>query len=234
MHMPKQGKKYRDALEKVPQGLKLQADEALELVRELSFARFDETVEVATRLSVDPRKADQIVRGTVVLPHGTGKAVRVLVIADGEKAQEATDAGADFVGSDYVQKIQEGWLDFDVVVATPDQMGKVGPLGRVLGPRGLMPTPKAGTVTFDVGRAVSEIKAGKIEYRVDKTGNVHAPIGRVSFELGQLSENLAAIMDSIVRARPAAAKGTYVQSVTVASTMGPGVPVDANLYRRRA
>jgi large subunit ribosomal protein L1 len=232
--MPKQGKKYRDALEKVPQGLKLQADEALELVRELSFARFDETVEVATRLSVDPRKADQIVRGTVVLPHGTGKAVRVLVIADGEKAQEATDAGADFVGSDYVQKIQEGWLDFDVVVATPDQMGKVGPLGRVLGPRGLMPTPKAGTVTFDVGRAVSEIKAGKIEYRVDKTGNVHAPIGRVSFELSQLSENLAAIMDSIVRARPAAAKGTYVQSVTVASTMGPGVPVDANLYRRRA
>jgi len=231
--MPKQGKKYRDALEKVPQGLKLQADEALELVRELSFARFDETVEVATRLSVDPRKADQIVRGTVVLPHGTGKAVRVLVIADGEKAQEATDAGADFVGSDYVQKIQEGWLDFDVVVATPDQMGKVGPLGRVLGPRGLMPTPKAGTVTFDVGRAVSEIKAGKIEYRVDKTGNVHAPIGRVSFELSQLSENLAAIMDSIVRARPAAAKGTYVQSVTVASTMGPGVPVDANLYRRR-
>jgi large subunit ribosomal protein L1 len=234
MHMPRHGKKYRDALEKVPQGIKLQPDEALDLVRELSFARFDETVEVATRLSVDPRKADQIVRGTVVLPHGTGKAVRVLVIADGEKAQEATDAGADYVGSDYVQKIQEGWLDFDVVVATPDQMGKVGPLGRVLGPRGLMPTPKAGTVTFDVGRAVSEIKAGKIEYRVDKTGNVHAPIGRVSFEPSQLSENLAAIMDSIVRARPAAAKGTYVQSVTVASTMGPGVPVDPNLYRRRA
>lgn len=234
MHMPRHGKKYRDALEKVPQGIKLQPDEALDLVRELSFARFDETVEVATRLSVDPRKADQIVRGTVVLPHGTGKAVRVLVIADGDKAQEATDAGADYVGSDYVQKIQEGWLDFDVVVATPDQMGKVGPLGRVLGPRGLMPTPKAGTVTFDVGRAVSEIKAGKIEYRVDKTGNVHAPIGRVSFEPSQLSENLAAIMDSIVRARPAAAKGTYVQSVTVASTMGPGVPVDPNLYRRRA
>lgn len=231
--MPKQGKKYRDALEKVPQGLKLQPDEALELVRELSYARFDETVEVATRLSVDPRKADQIVRGTVVLPHGTGKAVRVLVIADGEKAQEATAAGADFVGSDYVQKIQEGWLDFDVVVATPDQMGKVGPLGRVLGPRGLMPTPKAGTVTFDVGRAVSEIKAGKIEFRVDKTGNVHAPIGRVSFDVERLSENLSAFMDSIVRARPAAAKGAYIQSVTVTSTMGPGVPVDPNLYRRR-
>jgi large subunit ribosomal protein L1 len=232
--MPKQGKKYRDALEKVPQGLKLQPEEALELVRELSYARFDETVEVATRLSVDPRKADQIVRGTVVLPHGTGKAVRVLVIADGEKAQEATAAGADFVGSDYVQKIQEGWLDFDVVVATPDQMGKVGPLGRVLGPRGLMPTPKAGTVTFDVGRAVSEIKAGKIEFRVDKTGNVHAPIGRVSFDVERLSENLSAFMDSIVRARPAAAKGAYIQSVTVTSTMGPGVPVDPNLYRRRA
>jgi large subunit ribosomal protein L1 len=218
----------------VPQGLKLQPDEALELVRELSFARFDETVEVATRLSVDPRKADQIVRGTVVLPHGTGKPVRVLVIAEGEKAQEAKEAGADYVGSDFVQKIQEGWLDFDVMVATPDQMGKVGPLGRVLGPRGLMPTPKAGTVTFDVGRAVSDIKAGKIEFRVDKTGNVHAPIGRVSFEIEKLSENLSAFMDSIVRARPAAAKGTYVQSVTVTSTMGPGVPVDPNLYRRRA
>lgn len=232
--MPKQGKKYRDALEKVPQGLKLQPHEALELVRELSYARFDETVEVATRLSVDPRKADQIVRGTVILPHGTGKPVRVLVIADGDKAQEARDAGADFVGSDFVQKIQEGWLDFDVMVATPDQMGKVGPLGRVLGPRGLMPTPKAGTVTFDVGRAVSDIKAGKIEYRVDKTGNVHAPIGRVSFEVEKLAENLTAFMDSVVRARPAAAKGTYVQSVTVTSTMGPGVPVDPNLYRRRA
>ncbi len=232
--MPKQGKKYRDALEKVPRGVRFQPDEALELVRELSFARFDETVEVATRLSVDPRKADQIVRGTVVLPHGTGKEVRVLVIADGDKAQEAKEAGADFVGSDYVQKIQEGWLDFDVMVATPDQMGKVGPLGRVLGPRGLMPTPKAGTVTFDVGRAVSEIKAGKIEYRVDKTGNVHAPIGRVSFDVNQLAENLGAFMDSVVRARPAAAKGSYVQSVTVASTMGPGVAVDPNLYRRRA
>jgi large subunit ribosomal protein L1 len=232
--MPKQGKKFRDAQEKVPKGARLQPDQALELVKELSFARFDETVEVATRLSVDPRKADQIVRGTVVLPHGTGKDVRVLVIAEGEKAQEARDAGADFVGSEFVQKIVEGWLDFDVVVATPDQMGKVGPLGRVLGPRGLMPTPKAGTVTFDVGRAVSEIKAGKIEFRVDKTGNVHAPIGRVSFGIAQLSENLNAFMDSVVRARPAAAKGSYVQSVTVSCTMGPGVAVDPNLYRRRS
>jgi large subunit ribosomal protein L1 len=232
--MPKQGKKYRDALEKVPRGIKLAPEEAIGLVRELSFARFDETVEVATRLSVDPRKADQIVRGTVVLPHGTGKTVRILVVAQGDKAQEARDAGADFVGVDFLEQIQGGWLDFDVMVATPDLMGKVGPLGRVLGPRGLMPTPKAGTVTFDVARAVSEIKAGKIEFRVDKTGNVHAPIGRVSFEVAQLMENLTAFMDSVVRARPAAAKGSYVQSVTVASTMGPGVAVDPNLYRRRS
>jgi large subunit ribosomal protein L1 len=233
--MPKQGKKYLDAREKVPRGVRFQPDDALTLVKDLAFARFDESVEVATRLSVDPRKADQIVRGTVVLPHGTGKSVRVLVIAEGEKAQEATEAGADHVGStEYVDRIKEGWLDFDVVVTTPDQMGKVGPLGRILGPRGLMPTPKSGTVTFDVGRAVSDIKAGKIEFRVDKTGNVHAPIGRVSFEVDRLSENLAAFMDSIVRARPAAAKGSYVRSVTVSSTMGPGVAVDPNLYRRRA
>jgi large subunit ribosomal protein L1 len=202
------------------------------MVKDLSFANFDETVEIATSLSVDPRKADQIVRGTVVLPHGTGKSVRVLVIAQGEKEKEASDAGAEYVGVEYCDKIQQGWLDFDVVVATPDVMGKVGPLGRILGPRGLMPTPKAGTVTFDVGRAVQEIKAGKIEYRVDKTGNVHAPIGRVSFSPEQLGENLDAFMDSVVRAKPAAAKGTYVKSVTLSSTMGPGVSIDANLYRR--
>jgi large subunit ribosomal protein L1 len=232
--MPRQGKKFRDAREKVPRGVKLQPQEALELVREISFARFDETVEAATRLSVDPRKADQIVRGTVVLPHGTGKAVRVLVVAEGDKAQEARDAGADYVGSDFVSQIQGGWLDFDVMVVTPDQMGKVGPLGRILGPRGLMPTPKAGTVTFDVGRAVSEIKAGKIEYRVDKTGNIHAPIGRVSFDVAKLEENLSAFMESVIRNRPAAAKGSFVQTVTVSSTMGPGVAVDPNLYRRRS
>jgi large subunit ribosomal protein L1 len=205
--------------------------EAVQLVKDLSYAKFDETVEVATRLSVDPRKADQIVRGTVVLPHGTGKTARVLVIAQGEKEKEAKEAGADYVGLEYVEQIQGGWLDFDVVVATPDVMGKVGPLGRVLGPRGLMPTPKAGTVTFDVGKAVTEIKAGKIEFRVDKTGNVHAPIGKVSFEAGQLKENFDAFMDQIVRARPSSAKGTYVRSVTVSSTMGPGVPVDPNLFR---
>jgi large subunit ribosomal protein L1 len=232
--MPRQGRKYREAREKVPRGVTFQPGEAIDLVQQLSFAKFDETVEVATRLSVDPRKADQIVRGTVVLPHGTGKTVRVLVITEGEKAKEAEEAGADYVGTEYVDKIKEGWLDFDVVVATPDQMGKVGPLGRILGPRGLMPTPKAGTVTMDVSRAVSDIKAGKIEYRVDKTGNVHAPIGRISFDRGKLEENLGAFMDSIVRARPAAAKGGYVQSVTVSSTMGPGVAVDPNLYRRRA
>ena len=230
--MARHGKKYAASRGKLTPGERFAPDDALEQVKELSFAKFDETVDVATRLSVDPRKADQIVRGTVALPHGTGKDVRVLVIAQGEKEKEAQEAGADFVGTEYVQQIQNGWLEFDVVVATPDVMGMVGPLGRVLGPRGLMPTPKAGTVTFDVGRAVQEIKAGKIEYRVDKTGNVHAPIGRVSFSREQLSENLTAFMDSIVRAKPAAAKGTYIQSVTVSSTMGPGVPVDPNAFTR--
>jgi large subunit ribosomal protein L1 len=230
--MPRRGKAYRTAKTRVPVGMKVSPQEALELVKDMSFAKFDETVEVATSLGVDPRKADQIVRGTVVLPHGTGKSVRVLAIVQGEKEVEAKEAGADYVGVDYVQQIQQGWLDFDVVVVTPDLMGKVGPLGRILGPRGLMPTPKAGTVTFDIGKAVNEIKAGKIEYRVDKTGNVHAPIGRVSFEVDKLHENLSAIMDSIVRAKPSAAKGTYIKSVTVSSTMGPGVGIDPNLFRR--
>mgnify|MGYP003573740554 FL=1 len=189
---------------------------------------------MAALLGVDPRQADQVVRGTVVLPHGTGKEVRVLVIAQGEKEKEAQEAGADYVGVEFVEKIQGGWLDFDVAVATPDLMGKVGPLGRILGPRGLMPTPKAGTVTFDVGAAVAEIKAGKIEYRVDKTGNVHAPIGRVSFTMETLAENLDAFMESIIRARPAASKGTYLKGVSVSSTMGPGVAIDPNLYRRSA
>ena len=230
--MPRHGKKFREASTRVPEGAVHQPDEAVGLVKDLSFAKFDETVDVAVRLGVDPRHADQIVRGTVVLPHGTGKTARVLVIAQGDKAREAEEAGADFVGVDFVQKIKEGWLDFDVAVATPDLMGQVGQLGRVLGPRGLMPTPKAGTVTFDVGKAVREIKAGKIEYRVDKTGNVHAPIGKVSFSPDQLSENLNAFMDSVMRAKPSAAKGKYVKTVTVSSTMGPGVPVDANLYSR--
>ena len=185
--MPKTGKRYTSARSGVPNGAKFPPAEAVKLVKDLASAKFDETIDVATRLGVDPRKADELVRGTVVLPHGTGKSVRVLVIAQGEKETEAQDAGADYVGVDFVEKIQEGWLDFDVCVATPDLMGKVGPLGRVLGPRGLMPTPKAGTVTFDIARAVQEIKAGKIEFRVDKTGNVHAPIGKASFSEDQLA-----------------------------------------------
>ena len=230
--MPKHGKKFRDAAARVPEGSAFQPGEAVSLVKDLSFAKFDETVEVAVRLGVDPRHADQIVRGAVVLPHGTGKTARVLVIAQGEKAREAEEAGADFVGTEYVQKIKDGWLDFDVAVATPDMMGQVGQLGRILGPRGLMPTPKAGTVTMDVAKAVREIKAGKIEFRVDRTGNVHGPIGKISFEPAKLEENLHAFLDTVIRAKPAAAKGQYVRSVTVSSTMGPGVPVDANLYRR--
>ena len=230
--MPRRGTKYAGAITQVPASDKVAPTEAVDLVKSLSFAKFDETVEVATRLGVDPRKADQVVRGTVVLPNGTGKTARVLVIAQGEKEKEATEAGADFVGLDYLEKIQQGWLDFDVMVATPDVMGKVGPLGRVLGPRGLMPTPKAGTVTFDVARAVTEIKAGKIEFRVDKTGNVHAPIGKVSFSAEQLLENLTAFMDQIVRAKPASAKGGYIKSVTISSTMGPGIQLDPNVFGR--
>ena len=230
--MPKLGKRFAAARAAVPTGVNFQPDEAVKLVKELAFAKFDETVEVATRLGVDPRKADQIVRGTVVLPHGTGKKVRVLAIAQGEKAREAEEAGADFVGPEYVEKIQGGWVDFDVCVVTPGMMGKVGPLGRILGPRGLMPTPKAGTVTMDIGKAVSEIKAGKIEFRVDKTGNVHAPIGKVSFSEEQLHDNLVSFMDQIVRSKPSGAKGMYVKSVTVSSTLGPGVSIDPNLYRR--
>jgi large subunit ribosomal protein L1 len=230
--MPKHGKKFREAQSRVPQDSSYAPAEAVSLVKELSFAKFDETVEAAVRLGVDPRHADQIVRGAVVLPHGTGKTARVLVIAQGDKAREAEEAGADFVGTEYVQRIKDGWLDFDVVVASPDMMGQVGQLGRILGPRGLMPTPKAGTVTVDVSRAVREIKAGKIEFRVDRTGNVHVPIGKVSFEPAKLEENLNAFMDTVIRAKPGAAKGTYVRALTVSSTMGPGVPVDPNLFRR--
>ncbi len=225
------GKKFNNAVKKVDAALSYQVRQALELVKSSSFAKFDETVEVAVRLGVDPRHADQVVRGTVVLPAGTGKTVRVLVIAVGEKAREAQDAGADFVGVEHLQKIKEGWLDFDVMIATPDQMGQVGQLGRVLGPRGLMPNPKAGTVTMNVGQAVRESKAGKIEFRVDKGGNVHAAIGKVSFGLEALETNFTAFMDQIVRSKPAAAKGVYVRNVSVSSTMGPGVRVDTTPYR---
>ena len=230
--MPKRSKKYAGARESYDRLVRQAPAEALGRVKEMAFARFDESVDVATHLGVDPRRADQIVRGTVVLPHGTGKALRVLVICQGDKEAEAEEAGADFIGTEYVDRIKEGWLDFDVCVATPDLMRMVGPLGRILGPRGLMPTPKAGTVTFDVGRAVTEIKAGKIEYRVDKTGNLHAPIGRVSFDVDLLVENLSAFMSSVLRARPAASKGTYVKNVAVSSTMGPSVPVDPNSFTR--
>jgi large subunit ribosomal protein L1 len=229
--MPAVGKKFRAAAEKVDRNRAYAVPEAVELVKQSAFAKFDETVDVAVNLGVDPRHADQIVRGTVVLPHGTGKSVRVLVIAQGERAREAEAAGADFVGVEYVQKIKDGWLDTDVIVATPDVMGQLGALGKVLGPRGLMPNPKAGTVTMDVTRAVREIKAGKIEFRVDKTGNVHAPVGKVSFKAEQLAENVQAFMDTIVRAKPSAAKGTYIKSATISSTMGPGVKLDTAVYR---
>ena len=225
------GKQFNNAAKKRDIASAYQMRQALELVKSSAFAKFDETVEVAVRLGVDPRHADQVVRGTVVLPAGTGTTVRVLVIAVGEKAREAQEAGADFVGVENLQKIKDGWLDFDVMIATPDQMGQVGQLGRVLGPRGLMPNPKAGTVTFDVARAVKETKAGKIEFRVDKAGNVQAPIGKVSFGVDALESNFAAFMDQIIRSKPSAAKGVYVKTVALSSTMGPGVRVDTNPYR---
>ena len=229
--MREHGKRYETAAKKRDVAASYQPRQALEIVKDAAFAKFDETVEIAVRLGVDPRHADQIVRGTVVLPHGTGKSVRVLVIAQGDRAREAEAAGADFVGVEYVQKIKDGWLECDVIVATPDVMGQLGQLGKVLGPRGLMPNPKAGTVTMDVAKAVREIKAGKIEFRVDKTGNVHAPVGKVSFSPAQLADNVQAFMDTIVRAKPSAAKGTYIRSATLSSTMGPGVRLETAVYR---
>ncbi len=225
--MARQGKRYEDAAKLVDRSRLYDPEEAVRLVKAVARAKFDETVEAALRLAVDPKHADQVVRGTVVLPHGTGRPVRVLVFAKGDKAKEAEAAGADYVGAeDLIQKIQQGWTDFDVAVATPDLMGQVGRLGRILGPRGLMPNPKAGTVTFDVGRAVREIKAGKIEFRVDKAGIVHAPIGKASFSEKALLENFAALVDAVVRARPAAAKGQYIRTIALSPTMGPSVRVD--------
>jgi len=225
------GKKYTDAAKRLPIGAPQSAHAALELVKQTAFAKFDETVEVSVHLGVDPRHADQLVRGTVVLPAGTGKSVRVLVIAIGDKARDAQAAGADFVGVEYIQKIKDGWMDFDVMIATPDQMGQVGQLGRVLGPRGLMPNPKAGTVTPDVARAVRDTKAGKIEFRVDKGGNLHAPIGKVSFAVDALQTNFNALMETVVRSKPAAAKGVYIKNVVISSTMGPGITIDITPYR---
>ena len=229
--MATQGKKYRAAVAKVDATRMHSTSEAVDLVKQTTYAKFDATVDVAVRLGVDPRHADQVVRGTVILPHGTGKTVRVLVVAQGDRAKDAEAAGADFVGLEYLAKLKEGWLECDVIVATPDVMGQLGALGRILGPRGLMPNPKAGTVTMDVAKAVKEIKAGKIEFRVDKTGNVHAPIGKVSFSGEQLAANLDAFMETIVKAKPSAAKGTYVRSATVSATMGPGIKLDTAGYR---
>lgn len=230
--MAKHGKKYIEASKQVQADALYEPQEAIELVVKMASAKFDETVDVAVRLGVDPRKQDQAVRGVVVLPHGTGKTKRVLVFAKGEKAKEAEAAGADFVGDqDMINKIQQGWFDFDVCVATPDMMSEVGKLGRLLGGKGLMPNPKAGTVTFDVAKAVQEIKAGKIEYRLDKQGQIHAGIGKVSFDADKLQDNFKALLDALVRAKPAAAKGVYLKNVAISSTMGPSVTVNLQEYR---
>lgn len=225
--MPKTAKKHREALAKIDRSRTYPLVEGIESVKSVAYAKFDETVEVAVRLGVDPRHADQMVRGAVVLPNGLGKDVRVLVFAKGEKEKEARDAGADHVGAeDLVAKIQEGWFEFDTAIATPDMMGVVGKIGKLLGPRGLMPNPKVGTVTFDVGRAVKESKAGKVEFRVEKAGIVHAPVGKASFDADKLKENLLALVEALVKAKPSAAKGTYIKKISLSSTMGPGLNLD--------
>ncbi len=220
------GKQFKAAKAKVEDRL-YDLPEASALVKEMAFAKFDETVELAVRLGVDPKRADQLVRGTTVLPHGTGKKVRIVVFAKGEKGQEAKSAGADYVGAEeLLEKVRDGWLDFDSAIATPDLMGAVGKLGKVLGPRGLMPNPKTGTVTFEVGKAVEEIRRGRVEFKVDKAGIVHVPVGKVSFASEQIKDNASAVFDALVKAKPASSKGRYVKTVTLASTMGPGVPLD--------
>jgi large subunit ribosomal protein L1 len=232
--MAKHGKKYRAAAEKVEQR-PYQLDEAFGLLKQISFAKFNETVELSMLLGVDPKHADQMVRGTTLLPHGTGQTKRVLVIAQGEKQKEAQDAGADFVGGDeMVERIQGGWTDFDAVIATPDMMRSVGKLGKVLGPRGLMPNPKTGTVTFEVARALQEIKAGKVEFRVDKTSIIHVPVGKISFSADQLKDNASAIINAVRKAKPAAAKGKYVRSIYISSTMSPSVQIDTAVAETKA
>ncbi|MDH3238215.1 MAG: 50S ribosomal protein L1 [Deltaproteobacteria bacterium] len=227
--MPSRGKKYLESRKKVNREAKYSLDEALELLNGTTTAKFDETVEVAMRLGVDPKYPDQQVRGSVVLPNGTGKTVRVLVFAKGEKEKEATDAGADFTGSDaLVAKIQGGWLEFDKAVATPDMMGAVGKIGKILGPRGLMPNPKVGTVTFDVGKAVRDLKGGKVEFKVDKTGTLHAGIGKISFGKDKIRENFLAFYEAIMKAKPSAAKGAYIRSIALSSTMGVGIKLNAS------
>jgi large subunit ribosomal protein L1 len=225
------GKKYKAAAEQVDRAKLYSVDEAVDLAKKVAFAKFDETVELGMTLGVDPRKADQMVRGTVVLPHGLGKSKRVVVITSAEKMQEAQDAGADEVGGDdIVNRIKGGWLDFDALIATPDMMKSVGQLGKVLGPRGLMPNPKTGTVTNEVSKAVKETKAGKVEFRVDKTGVIHAPVGKVSFDKDRLSENAKALIDAIMRAKPSTAKGKYVKNATISSTMGPGIRLNTGEF----
>jgi len=230
--MPKRGKKYLESKSKLDSQKRYDFVEAVESALKSSYAKFDETVDVAVRLGVDPRHADQMVRGTVVLPHGIGKDVRVLVFAKGEKENEAKEAGADFVGNEeLIEKIQGGWFDFDKVVATPDMMGAVGKIGRALGPRGLMPNAKTGTVTFDIGKAVKELKAGKIDFRVEKAGIVHAPMGKVSFGVEKIVQNLSAFIDTIMRLKPSSSKGTYLKSIAISTTMGPGVRIDAAMVK---
>ena len=225
--MAQRGKNYRKALENIDRQNQYEFEEALKLVLGGAFGKFDNTVEIATRLGVDPRKADQMVRGTVSLPHGTGKEVKVLVFAKGEKEKEAQEAGADYVGSDeLVEKIKGGWFDFDRAIATPDMMGTVGKIGKLLGPRGLMPNPKAGTVTFDVGDTVKDLKAGKIEFRVDRTGNVHIPAGKVSFGLDKLKDNIVAVLETVLKLKPSTSKGVYLRNIALSTTHGPGVKID--------
>jgi large subunit ribosomal protein L1 len=226
--MPKWGKKYTESRKKVDLTAKPSISEAVQIAIDASYANFDETVDVAVRLGVDPRHADQMVRGTVVLPNGLGKEVKVLVFAKGEKEKEATDAGADFVGNDdLIEKIKEGWIGFDKAVATPDMMGSVGKIGRLLGPRGLMPNAKTGTVTFDIAKAVQELKAGKIDFKVEKAGIVHVPMGKVSFGVDKIVQNATAFLETIIRLKPASSKGTYLKSIAISTTMGPGIKIDA-------
>ncbi len=226
----KRGKKYRANSGKVDPQKVYPLEEAMDLVKKTAYAKFNETVDLAVRLGVDPRHSDQMVRGAVVLPHGTGKKLKILAFAKGEKEKEAREAGADYIGAeDLVEKISKGWLDFDRIVATPDIMGMVGKLGKILGPRGLMPNPKVGTVTFDIGKAIKEIKLGKVEYKVEKAGIVHVPVGKVSFEVRQLLENVQTVLESIIKAKPPSSKGKYLKRITISSTMGPGIKIDTNI-----
>jgi large subunit ribosomal protein L1 len=230
--MSERGKRYLQSREKIDRTTRYDLEDGLKLLKETGRAKFDESVDMAVRLGVNPKHADQMVRGTVVLPHGVGKAIRILVFAKGEKEKEAQEAGADFVGAeDLVEKITGGWTDFDKAIATPDLMGTVGKLGKILGPRGLMPNPKVGTVTFDVGKAVKELKAGRVEFKVDKSGIIHTTVGKVSFDTEKLKENVVALMDVIVRAKPASSKGTYLKSIAISTTMGPGIKLDPNALR---